>query len=824
MKSIRSRLALVCALSLLLGAAHAALGVGVRPTTTRPSNDDCANAKPVGNVTNLAFDTTHATFDGPGHYMNSPNIWYCYTATCTGCATVSLAGSSFDTKLAIYDGCSCYPAANKLIKANDDAVGQQSEASFPVTSGHQYLIEVGGFNASVMGQGVLTISCNAQATAPQNDNCSHAESISSGTYGRSFDTTCATFDGEGHCIDSPNVWYKFTANQTGEVAVSLLGSSFDTKLAVYKGDTCYPKAADLIECNDDWPGWLASKILLQATAGQKYLIEVGGYNADAVGVGQLAVAPTGGTTPPPPPKDDCASAQSVGNVTNYAFDTRQATFDGPGYCMTSPNIWFRYTATATGNVTVSLLGSSYDTMLAVYKGASCYPKSSDMLGCNDDYGNDRQSQVTFAATAGSQYLIEIGGYGSSTGQGVLTISAAGTPPPPPSGNNDDCSQALAISEVENLPFDTTGARFDGRAYCMVSPNIWYCYTASCTGDVTVTLSEVNFDTMLAVYNGCSCFPEDLIECNDDYGTGYASQITFAAVSGHRYLIEVGGYNIEKGHGLLTVSCGGVVTTDKPDLGDAPDSTNNAGRNMTAYPAGGPTGVKANYPTVHISGTGTGPYGPAHVNATLVAYLGKKITRETEADSGPDEDGVNNIDPSNNKPNQDQGDDGVVFPISMPHCRWTTFDYVVNVVDPNVDMYVNVWCDWNRDGDWDDTVECTAGPVPEWAVQNQLLFNLPVGLNTIRTPAFLSWHPESGPEEIWMRITLSEQPWKGGSNPGVKGNGGSGPLAKYEFGETEDYYFVPDTTVSICEDYNGDGVINTEDLVAFTSAWLANCPE
>jgi len=42
-------------------------------------------------------------------------------------------------------------------------------------------------------------------------------------------------------------------------------------------------------------------------------------------------------------------------------------------------------------------------------------------------------------------------------------------------------------------------------------------------------------------------------------------------------------------------------------------------------------------------------------------------------------------------------------------------------------------------------------------------------------------------------------------------------------ETEDYYFLPGKDFSICEDYNGDGVINNEDLSAFTSDWLDNCP-
>jgi len=158
-------------------------------------------------------------------------------------------------------------------------------------------------------------------------------------------------------------------------------------------------------------------------------------------------------------------------------------------------------------------------------------------------------------------------------------------------------------------------------------------------------------------------------------------------------------------------------------------------------------------------------------------------------------------------------------------RLSTFDYTVTIIEPNTDLWVNVWIDWNRDGDWDDTLDCPEGPAPEWAVQNQFLFNLSAGINQITTPALLSWHPDGGSEaeDIWMRITLSDQPWRGGSNPGAKGNAGSGPQAKYEIGETEDYLFTPDVTSSICKDYNGDGVIDINDLVTYVSDWLVNCP-
>ena len=811
MNQLTFKSAMACALVLLFGLGHVALGA--------PSNDDCQNSKAVGDVTDLPFDTTNATIDGPGHYMNSPNVWYCYTASCTGCATVSLEGSSFDTKVAVYSSCTCYPAANTLITSNDDFHGQQSQVTFAVTAGHQYLIEVGGFNASVKGQGVITISCDSQANAPSNDDCMNAKSVGNVTE-MLFDTTCATFDGSGHCTTGPNLWYLYRPSTTGEVTIKLEGiDAFDTKLGVYLGSNCYPRASDMVACNDDFGNTLDSQVKFTATGGNYYLVEVGGYNEDAVGRGLMTITPQ---TPPPSNNDNCVNAQAIGDAKNLAFDTRGKTFDGPGLCMTGPNIWYCYTASCTGDVTVSLLGSSYDTMLAVYSGCTCNPTSSRMIACNDDFSPGYQSQITFAATAGNKYLIEIGGYGSDTGQGILNISCQSSGPPP-SGNNN-CANAQAIGNVKDLAFDTRNKTFDGPGLCMTGPNIWYCYTASCTGNATVSLVGSSYDTMLAVYNECGCnlTSSRMISCNDDFSTGYASQITFAATSGSKYLIEIGGYGSATGQGVLNISCVPQVVVNKTDLGDAPDSTNNFSRNMNAYPA--PNAVKANYPTVYNDGTSTGPFGPVHLNDQLVAHLGKSITRETEADKGTDEDNLNNINPSSSLSNNDGGDDGITLPLNLPACRWTTFDYTVNVIDPSAELWVNVWFDWNRDGDWDDTLDCDQGPAPEWAVQNQFLFGLTAGQNQITTPAFLPWHPIEGRKRIWMRITLSEQPWKHGSNPEAKGNAGSGPQNKYLYGETEDYFFTPDTSYTICEDFNGDGVVDTDDLVTFTAEWLENCPD
>ncbi len=75
--------------------------------------------------------------------------------------------------------------------------------------------------------------------------------------------------------------------------------------------------------------------------------------------------------------------------------------------MTSKNVWYRYTASSTANVTVSLCGSSFDTKLAIYDGGDCDPALDKMIGCNDDFCG-RQSEITFGAIAGNKYLIEVG--------------------------------------------------------------------------------------------------------------------------------------------------------------------------------------------------------------------------------------------------------------------------------------------------------------------------------------------------------------------------------------------------------------------------------
>ena len=258
-----------------------------------------------------------------------------------------------------------------------------------------------------------------------------------------------------------------------------------------------------------------------------------------------------------------------------------------------------------------------------------------------------------------------------------------------------------------------------------------------------------------------------------------------------------------------------------DLGDAPDSTNTAGAPMTAYPSG----AIAQYPTVYAAGSP--PYGPLHLAPDVLAYLGSSFTREQEADFGFDQDPTNNIRPVANIPDLDFADDGLLnLPLSLPNCKQTTFQYKVNTVTAGATMYFNAWADFNRDGDWNDTLQCANGTiVPEWIVQDKILTGLPAGISTQTTPPFASIDPPVENSKIWLRITLSESKWAG--TPGPNGGpliGGSGPMGGYQFGETEDYYFLPQTSTGCdCADFDGDNFVNFTDLVFFASQWLQTCP-
>jgi hypothetical protein len=283
---------------------------------------------------------------------------------------------------------------------------------------------------------------------------------------------------------------------------------------------------------------------------------------------------------------------------------------------------------------------------------------------------------------------------------------------------------------------------------------------------------------------------------NDIGDGEVSFALHSEVPGHKQF-----YSRESDPALaprLVVTYRVPPLVPAPDLGDAPDSTNHHGANNTAYPG---RGVLGQFPTVFNLPAGM-VRGPRFENQTLEGFLGLSISRELDADAGPDQDGRNNILRLANGAivdvaNRDRADDGWLNPsTAFFNCVKRRLRVRVNrpVGATLPVMYLNGHFDGTGDGDWNDVVPCPiagggAQPGFEWIIQNQ-----PINMGAIAPGSFVDIdvvtervaNPTSGLPH-WMRFTLSEQP---APQPGGMLNDGRGPLTGYARGEAEDYLQKP----------------------------------
>ncbi len=202
---------------------------------------------------------------------------------------------------------------------------------------------------------------------------------------------------------------------------------------------------------------------------------------------------------PPPPNDLCANATPIGDIASLNFNTLPATAGEGGSCMTSKNVWYLFTAPLTGNATISLCGSSFDTKLAVYTG-TC--GSLTEIACEDD-NCGVQSEVVLPVIGGNQYLIEVGGYSANAGAGVLTVNTV-VPPP-----NDNCEDVTPVVLTSGVPVQFVGDNTGASPDCASFPgnNAWEAFTITECSNVQLDYcgtSPAFGNAWLNLAMGCPC--------------------------------------------------------------------------------------------------------------------------------------------------------------------------------------------------------------------------------------------------------------------------------------------------------------------------------
>ncbi|MHC4947296.1 MAG: GC-type dockerin domain-anchored protein [Planctomycetota bacterium] len=299
---------------------------------------------------------------------------------------------------------------------------------------------------------------------------------------------------------------------------------------------------------------------------------------------------------PTPANDDCTSATVAVDGAN-PYDTNGATTDGPdettgcafaaGDGQIHCDVWFTYTATCDGNLSIDNCGTfTHDSRIAVYDGAAgCPTTGGTPIACSDDAEcgvpvGTLQSEILLEnISAGSTYLIRVGGFSASDkSNGVLEIDCF-IPPDPVR-----CDLALLLGSLPQVvAADTcTGDPVTAAQACNgVDPasgtgdgtrGKWYRVTGTgntITIDVEGSIAHppTFIDTQTLVY--CSeCDNTCCVTANSatlagalNYGLSWCSE------AGVEYLILVKGDGSSCGIPRLTItdgaSCGSPQNCDPP---------------------------------------------------------------------------------------------------------------------------------------------------------------------------------------------------------------------------------------------------------------------
>jgi len=250
-------------------------------------------------------------------------------------------------------------------------------------------------------------------------------------------------------------------------------------------------------------------------------------------------------------------AQSIGAATTAAGDPSLPCISGQGY----NSVWYSFTPAVSESVLVSTTGSTYDTVLAVWTGS---PGSFVNQGCNDNFSGTL-SQVQFDAGAGTTYFIEAASPSAAV-SGTLILSVF-------QPAQDDFNGAKTLSRPSAVTVNTASAGVSNddpaAPACGLAPgsnSVWYKFTPSTSGLVSLDSFSSTYDTYLAVWSG-SRGALSLVACNDDNSGGQQSHLEVSLAGGTTYFVEAAQFN-----GTVSaaqVSGGGTLQLHLTSFNDVP---------------------------------------------------------------------------------------------------------------------------------------------------------------------------------------------------------------------------------------------------------------
>jgi hypothetical protein len=257
-----------------------------------------------------------------------------------------------------------------------------------------------------------------EAPTLSNDDFANAQALEgpSGTVtGSTLDATAEVGEPSHANVGGvASIWYRWTAARDGTAVFNTQGSDFDTVLAIYTGDSL--TTLQVVAANDDALD-LSSRVTFSAVAGQTYYVAVDGFLGERGSV-RLNWAGPGSSVPVVLSNDNFVNAARIppaggresGGNRRFTRQVGEPVHAGnPG----QRSAWWIWSPTESGPATVETVGSTFDTLLAVYRGTNLNAVTA--VAFNDDIGRtNRQSRVQFPAVAGETYRIAVDGFYNRT--------------------------------------------------------------------------------------------------------------------------------------------------------------------------------------------------------------------------------------------------------------------------------------------------------------------------------------------------------------------------------------------------------------------------
>ncbi|HEY3061932.1 MAG TPA: CARDB domain-containing protein, partial [Chloroflexota bacterium] len=395
------------------------------------------------------------TFPGPR------SVWYHVSPSTAGLLTLSTAGSSYDTVLALYTGSSLSNLT--VVDCNDEQSSSvhTSQLQVYLTPGTTYYLQVTG-SAAQRGAFVLDATLDTTVVPPENDAFDAAQAITAdparvaSIAGTTFAATRQAAEPNGCTFGLNNtVWYRVSVPGPGTLVI---GGTSRAVLALFDVPTGSPSLSGLhlVNCG-------ISTITTTTTGAHDYYLQVadsaGSSGSFLLDVAFDVVAAN----------DAFANASPLTLPSTIQGNTSIATVESGEVtapsCVANANrftrtVWYQVTPATSGPLTITT-GATWGPVAVVYRGTSLFQLTELRCATASEFSTD--------VTSGQTYYIQIGGAAGQGGAFTLHAELSGAPEAPTTPAPADQAANVRIDTQFTWQASTHATSYDLRIWADGQP-------------------------------------------------------------------------------------------------------------------------------------------------------------------------------------------------------------------------------------------------------------------------------------------------------------------------------------------------------------------